>query len=70
MQRLEEGYEIKYMLKDNSPEILLPSNGGYNPKMKSIFVPPEKTAKAQPPEIPTQIPISASHDLRKLTSTN
>ena len=30
--------EIKIMMQDNSPDYLLPSNGGYNPKEKSIFV--------------------------------
>ena len=40
------------MEKDNSPDILLPSNGGYNPKIKSIFELTDKTAKAQPPEMP------------------
>ena len=47
----QDGYEARYMFKDTSPEILLPSNGGFNPKMKSIFVPADKTVKAQPPEL-------------------
>ena len=29
--------EITYMEEDNSPDYLLPSNGGYNPKQKTIF---------------------------------
>ena len=49
--RQSEGYEVRFMEKDNSPDILLPSNGGYNPKIKSIFEPPDKTVKATPPEI-------------------
>jgi hypothetical protein len=30
--------EVTYLEEDNSPDYLLPSNGGYNPKQKSIFV--------------------------------
>ena len=30
--------EIKYMEKDDGPEYLMPSNGGYNPKQKSMFM--------------------------------
>ena len=30
--------EVTYLEEDNSPDYLLPSNGGYNPKHKSIFV--------------------------------
>ena len=50
--RGDGGYEVRFMEQDNSPEILLPSNGGYNPKIKSIYVPPDKTVKGTAPEIP------------------
>ena len=30
--------EITYVEEDNSPDYLLPSNGGYNPKKKTEFI--------------------------------
>ena len=48
------GYEVRFMEQDNSPDFLQPSNGGYNPKIKSIFVPPDKTVKGTAPEIPIE----------------
>ena len=35
--------EITYMEEDNSPDFLLPSNGGYNPKQKTMFVEEEES---------------------------
>lgn len=37
-KRVKNTYEIKYTIEDSSPDILMPSNGGYNPKQKSMFV--------------------------------
>ena len=37
--------KVTYIEEDNSPEYLLPSNGGYNPKAKSIFVEEETEEK-------------------------
>ena len=31
------------MEEDNSPDFLLPSNGGYNPKQKTMFVEEEES---------------------------
>lgn len=45
--------EVTYMEEDNSPDYLLPSNGGYNPKKKSVYVDETMTRKVKKVESPS-----------------
>ena len=48
--------EITYMEDDNSPDYLLPSNGGYNPKQKSMYVEEEEeVVEVASPESPGEL---------------
>ena len=49
--------EITYMEEDNSPDYLLPSNGGYNPKQKSMYVEEEEeeVVEVASPESPSEL---------------
>ena len=44
------------MEDDNSPDYLLPSNGGYNPKQKSMYVEEEEeVVEVASPESPGEL---------------
>ena len=47
------------VIEDNSPDYLLPSNGGYNPKVKSIYIDEEEEEQVAELPVSPQIELSA-----------
>lgn len=52
---ITKSYEV--VEEDLSPEYLLPSNGGYNPKTKSMFIEAEIEPKKEPKIVRPKKPI-------------